>query len=71
MFDDMQRMMNRMQSLMDDAFGSSLLAKPYALPNPEGGTRLTKAPTMALHVTENPQGYEVQAELPEIGRAHV
>ena len=71
MFDDMQRMMNRMQSLMDDAFGSSLLAKPYALPNPEGGTRLTKAPNMALHVTENPKGYEVQAELPGVKKEDI
>jgi len=36
MFDDVQRVMNRMQSLTDDAFGSSPLAKPYALPNPNG-----------------------------------
>lgn len=71
MFDDMQTMMQRMQSLMDDAFGTSARARPYALPNPATGTRLTKAPTMALHVTENNGVYEVQAELPGVKKEDI
>lgn len=71
MFDDMQRIMQRMQSAMDDAFGSSAFARPFLLPNPDAGTRLTKAPTMALHVVEKPDGYEVQAELPGIKKEDI
>lgn len=71
MFDDMQRTLQRMQALMDDAFGTSTSARPFLLPAPAGGTRLTKVPTMALHVTENANGYEVQAELPGVKKEDI
>lgn len=71
MFDDMQRMMQRMQSAMDEAFGTSAFARPFLLPNPAAGTRLVKAPTMALHVTEKPEGYEIQAELPGVKKEDI
>lgn len=71
MFDDMQRMMARMQSAMDDALGTSVGTRPFLLPNVQGGTRLAKAPTMALHVIEKPEGYEVQAELPGVRKEDI
>ena len=71
MFDDMHKMMARMQSAMDDAFGTSVGARPFLLPTVQGGTRLAKAPTIALHVIEKPEGYEVQAELPGVRKEDI
>ena len=71
MFDDMQKMMQRMQSLMDNSFGEAPLARPFLLPSGNVESRLTKTPSMALHVVEKPEGYEVQAELPGVKKEDI
>ncbi len=71
MFDDMQKMMQRMQSLMDNALGESVVSRPFLLPMAGLESRLTKAPTMAIHVVEKPEAYEVQAELPGVNKEDI
>lgn len=71
MFDDMQKMMQRMQSIMDNSFGEAPLARPFLLPSGNVESRLTKTPSMALHVVEKPEGYEVQAELPGVKKEDI
>jgi HSP20 family protein len=71
MFDDMQKMMQRMQSLMDNSLGEAPLGRPFLLPSGSLESRLTKTPIMALHVVEKPEAYEVQAELPGVKKEDI
>ena len=43
MFDDMQKMMQRMQSLMDNSFGEAPLARPFLLP------QIAEKPPLLVH----------------------